>query len=39
MGMGTKLISKFVLENEDYNEITKLAGVALDIIRDIKNNA
>jgi hypothetical protein len=39
VGMGTKLISKFVLENEDYNEITILAKVALDFIRDIKNNA
>ena len=36
VGMGSKLISKFVLKNEDYNEITKLTTIALDFIKDIK---
>ena len=36
VGMGSKLISKSGLENENYNEITKLARIALDFIKDIK---
>lgn len=38
VGMGSKLISKYILENKDYNEITKLTTIALGFIKDIKNN-
>jgi len=38
VGMGSKLISKLVLENEDYDKITQLTTIALDFIKDIRNN-
>lgn len=36
VGMGGKLVSKTLLENQDYDEIIKLTKIALDFINDIK---
>jgi 2-dehydro-3-deoxyphosphogluconate aldolase/(4S)-4-hydroxy-2-oxoglutarate aldolase len=37
VGMGSKLITKQILENKEYEKITSLAKEALMIIRDVKN--
>ena len=36
VGLGSKLISKTVLENKDYSTITRLAKEALSIVQAIK---
>lgn len=36
VGMGGKLVTKTLLENQDYDEIIKLTKIALDFINDIK---